>query len=150
MNRPKSRSRRHRNGVRKDPAVHASLSSKPDCQRTGQTVARQESRPADRFHSLGRNRRTGQAGRPHCLSGTTKPQRRDKLDAPRPVEGLIYSPSSPLSTPLDRRFRFFSPARRLLQKGDLNLRSASADSTPLKGFTRRPDIRRSPRWCKRR
>ena len=43
-------------GARKDLAVHVSLSSnqivkEPDC-----TIARQAGRPADRFHSLGRNK----------------------------------------------------------------------------------------------
>ena len=100
-------------GARKDLAVHASLSSnqivkEPDIlSETGTPPSRSKS-------SLGRNRFTGQAGGPHCLSGT--PNRRgEQAQALQPMERLIYSPPPTLSTMTECRDDTFFAARRNAQ-----------------------------------
>jgi hypothetical protein len=78
--------------------------------------------PSRSIYSLGRNRLTGQAGGPYCLSGT--PNRRgERTQALRPMEGLIYAAPATLSTAV-------TPARRRFFRGTSAVHNANPPNSP--------------------
>jgi hypothetical protein len=84
--------------VRKDLAVHASLSSNQIVKEPAlPSRDRKAAQPID-FTLSAATGAPGYAGRPHCLSGTTKPQRRASSDPAAGGRGDIFTVIPPVNS----------------------------------------------------